>query len=197
MDSRNNLQYPFARPLSQPNARDPRQAPIPPPPYTLQAHPHRLQPSLNNDPFLPRRNERDESRQELPKPSSQGPYSIGSYTAHPPREKLGTPMEIRDRPQENSHGASWLSRVADGRADRYRHHATEGKLQFIQKGCVLVLIVFYCILQPNFVGISSISFLGEYPSPYHCFALNAITFCYCFGFYMHVDVSEIKSLICA
>ena len=129
MDSRNNLQYPFARPLSQPNARDPRQAPIPPPPYTLQAPPpHRPQSILNKDPFLPRRNERDESRQELPKPSSQGPYSIGSYTAHLPRENLGTPMEIRDRPQENSHGASWLSRVADGRPDRYRHHATEGKL---------------------------------------------------------------------
>ena len=192
MDSRNNLQYPFARPLSQPNARDPRQAPIPPPPYTLQAHPHRPQPSLNNDPFLPRRNERDDSRQELPKPSSQGPYSLGSYTAHLPRENLGTPMEIRDRPQENSHGGSWLSRVADGRADRYRHHATEGTLQFLHNECVLTLIIFYCILKSDLVGVS----WSEYPLP-DCFALHEVTSCYCFGFYMHVDVSEIKSLICA
>ena len=192
MDPRNNLQYPFARPLSQPNARDPRQAPIPPPPYTLQAHPHRLPPSLNNDPFLPRRNERDDSRQELPKPSSQGPYSLGSYTTHLPRENLGTPMEIRDRPQENSHGASWLSRVADGRADRYRHHATEGKLHFLQKECVLTLIISYCILKFDLVGVS----WSQYPLS-SCFPLHGVTSCYCFGFYMHVDVSEIKSLICA
>ena len=160
MDSRNNLQYPFARPLSQPNARDPRQAPIPPPPYTLQAHPHRLQPSLNNDPFLPRRNERDESRQELPKPSSQGPYSIGSYTAHLPRENVATPMEIRDRPQENSHGGSWLSRVADGRPDRYRHHATEGKLHLTQKGDVFILIIRYSIGYSKPILLAFLVFLG-------------------------------------
>lgn len=128
MDSRNNLQNSFTRPLSQPHARDPRQAPIPPPPYTLQTPTHRLQPSLNNDPFLPRRNDRDESRREPPMPSSQGPYSLGSYPANLPRDGLRTPMEIRDRPQENSHAASWMPRLADGRTDRYRHHATEGKI---------------------------------------------------------------------
>lgn len=37
-------------------------------------------------------------------------------------------MEIRDRPQDNHHGGSWMPRIGDGRADRYRHHATEGKL---------------------------------------------------------------------
>ena len=129
MDPRNNLQNPFIRPLSQPGARDPRQAPIPPPPYTLQTPTHRLQPSLNNDPFLPRRNERDESRQEPPKSSPQGPYTIGSYATRLPREGLGTAMEIRDRSLDNSHGASWMSRVADGRTDRYRHHPTDGKFQ--------------------------------------------------------------------
>ncbi|KAF6230522.1 hypothetical protein HO133_004866 [Letharia lupina] len=125
MDPRNNLQNPFARPLSQSSARDPRQAPIPPPPYTLQAPAHRLQPSLNNDPFLPRRNERDESRPEPPKSLSQGPFTIGSYAAGLPRDALGMAMEIRDRPQENNHSGSWVPRVGDGRADRYRHHASE------------------------------------------------------------------------
>ena len=127
MDSRSNLQNHFARPLSQSTARDPRQAPIPPPPYTtLQTHTHRLQPSLNNDPFLPRRNERDDARPEPPKPMSQGPYPIGSYAASLPREALGTAMEIRDRPQDNNHTGSWMPRLGDGRADRYRHHPTEG-----------------------------------------------------------------------
>lgn len=36
-------------------------------------------------------------------------------------------MEIRDRSQDNNHGASWMSRLGDGRADRYIHRATEGK----------------------------------------------------------------------
>ncbi len=138
MDSRNNLQNPFIRPLSQSSARDPRQAPIPPPPFTLQAPAHHLQPSLNNDPFLPRRSERDEPRQEPRKPSSQGPYTIGSYAASLSREALATPMEIRDRSQENSHGGPWMPRVGDGRPDRYRHHATEGRLQLSSHGVVLV-----------------------------------------------------------
>ena len=134
MDSRNNnLHNPFARPLSQSSARDPRQAPIPPPPYTLQAPAHRLQPSLNNDPFLPRRNERDESRQEPPKPLSQGPFTIGSYAATLSRDGLGTGMETRERTKENSHSGSWMPRLGDGRADRYRHHAAEGKLQLYSR----------------------------------------------------------------
>lgn len=130
MDSRSNLQNPYVRPLSQSSARDPRQAPIPPPPYTLQAPTHRLPPSLNHDPFLPRRNERDDSRQETPKPLSQGSFIVGSYATSVPRDAPGTLMEIRDRPQENHHAGSWMSRLGDGRADRYRHLvASEGKLQ--------------------------------------------------------------------
>ena len=131
MDSRNNLQHPFARPLSQSSAHDPRQAPIPPPPYTLQAPTHRLQPSLNNDPFLPRRNERDEPRQEPSKPLSQGPFTLSAYAAglHRHRESTGAAKEIRDRPQEHSHGGPWMPRLADGRTDRYRHHTVEGMLQ--------------------------------------------------------------------
>ena len=127
MESRNNLQIPLTRPLSQSSGRDPRQAPIPPLPYTLQAPPHRLQPSLNNDPFLPRRNERDESRQEPPKPLSQGPFTVGSYAASLPRDALGTTMELRERPQDNNHSGSWTSRIGDGRADRYRQYTTEGE----------------------------------------------------------------------
>ena len=46
-----------------------------------------------------------------------------------------------------------------------------------------------------FVGISRIAWSESLFT--NCFALDEITFCYCFDFYMHVDVSEIKSLICA
>ena len=127
METRNNLQIPLTRPLSQSSASNPRQAPIPPLPHTLQAPPHRLQPSLNNDPFLPRRNERDESRQEPPKPLSQGPFTVGSYAASLPRDALGTAMEIREKPQDNNHSGSWMSRIGDGRADRYRQYTTEGE----------------------------------------------------------------------
>ena len=54
---------------------------------------------------------------------------MGSYAASLSREALGTTMEIRDRPQDNNHAGSWMPRLGDARADRYRHHATEGKLQ--------------------------------------------------------------------
>lgn len=143
MDSHNNLQNPFARPLSQSSARDPRQAPIPPPPYTLQAPAHRLQPSLNNDPFLPRRSERDDTRQEPPRPLSQAPFALGSYPATSlSREGSGTTMEIRDRPQENSHSAPWMQRIGDGRADRYRHHVLEGKLYLSYRADKLYFYVY-------------------------------------------------------
>ena len=144
MDSRNSLQHHFPPPLTQSSVRDPRQAPIPPPPYTLQAPAHRLQPSLNNDPFLPRRNERDESRQEPPKPSPQGPYTLGSYAASLSRESLAAPMEMRDRPQETSHTAPWMPRVADGRAERYRHHSTEGEPQSL----MLIQLIHFALLHP-------------------------------------------------
>ena len=129
MDSRNKIQHPFPPPLPQSSVRDPRQAPIPPPPYTLQAPAHRLQPSLNDDPFIPRRNERDESRREQPKPSPHGPYTLGSYATSLSRESLAHPRETRDRPQEASHTAPWMPRVAEGRAERYRHHSAEGEPQ--------------------------------------------------------------------
>lgn len=166
MDSRNSLQNPFARPLSQPSARDPRQAPIPPPPYTLQAPTHRLQPSMNNDPFLPRRNERDESRQETPKPPSQGSFIIGSYATSMPRDAPGTVMEIRDRPQEHNHAGSWMSRLGDGRADRYRHIASEGKFQRTSHlDSICFLFPPCCTLHVGLVGPQRVCNVLTSPAP--------------------------------
>ena len=106
-------------------------------------------------------------------------------------------MEIRDRPQENSHGGSWLSRVADGRPDRYRHHATEGKLHFTQKGYLFILIIRYSIGYSKPILLAFLVFLGvNIPLPI-ALRLMKSHVAYCFGFYMHVDVFEIKSLICA
>ena len=123
MDSRTNTSHPaFSRPLSQPALRDPRHAPIPPPPYTLQA-PVRTAHHLNHDPFLQRRNDYEDSWQEQSKPTSQAAFSLGTYVGSAPRDALGTATENRERVQENS--GNW--RFADGRIDRYRSQSGDGK----------------------------------------------------------------------
>ena len=125
MDPRNTGQNPFARPLSQPNTRDPRQAPIPPPPYTLQAPLNRSQLPFGSDPFIPRRNERDDPRQEPPKASTHGPFSISSYAVSLPREVLGTATSVADRQRDNM--GSW-TRNGEGNGDRFRPQQMEGEL---------------------------------------------------------------------
>lgn len=124
MDHRNTpSRQPFARPLSQPGVRDARHAPIPPPPYTLQAPLRTSQPTLNHDPFLPRRNEQEDSRQEPYKSLSQASFNLGNYAAGLQREASKVGLENRDRVQEN--GTSWM--LGDGRIDRYRSHSGDGK----------------------------------------------------------------------
>ena len=120
MDSRTNTSHPaFSRPLSQPALRDPRHAPIPPPPYTLQTPVRTANPS-NYDPFLQRRNTYEDSWQEQTKPTSQAAFSLGTYVGSAPRDALGTATENRERVQEN-----W--KFADGRVDRYRSQSGDGK----------------------------------------------------------------------
>ena len=120
MDSRTNTSHPaFSRPLSQPILRDPRHAPIPPPPYTLQT-PVRTTHTFNHDPFIQRRNDYEESWQEQTKTTSQAAFSLGTYVGSAPRDALGTAMENRERVQEN-----W--RFADGRVDGYRSQSNDGK----------------------------------------------------------------------
>ena len=121
MDSRSNTSHPsFSRP--QPALRDPRHAPIPPPPYTLQT-PVRTAHHLNHDPFLQRRSDYEDSWQEQSKPTSQAAFSLGNYVGSAPRDALGTATENRERVQENS--GNW--RFADGRIDRYRSQSGDGK----------------------------------------------------------------------
>ena len=135
MDSRTNASHSaFSRPLSQPTLRDPRHAPIPPPPYTLQAPVRTAQP-LNHDPFLPRRNDYDDAWQEQIKPPSQGAFSLGTYAASAPRDALATATENRERVQENS--ANW--RFTDGRVDRYRSQSGDGKQSVLDYVCLLSL----------------------------------------------------------
>ena len=67
-------------------------------------------------------------------------------------------MEIRDRPQENNHSGSWVPRVGDGRADRYRHHASEGKPQLFSHADALeFLFLLCCRLNAELVGVPNIS----------------------------------------
>ena len=135
MDSRTNTSHSaFPRPLSQPALRDPRHAPIPPPPYTLQA-PVRTAHPFNHDPFLPRRNDYEDAWQEQIKPPSQGPFSLGTYAASAPRDALATATENRERVQENS--GNW--RFADGRVDRYRSQNGDGKQSVLDYICFLSL----------------------------------------------------------
>ena len=129
MDPRNTPSHqPFARPLSPPGVRDARHATIPPPPYILQAPLRTSQPTLNHDPFLPRRNEQEDVRHEQHKPLSQSPFSLGNYAAGLQREASGVAIENRDRVQEN--GASWI--FGDGRTDRYRSQSGNGKQHTLQ-----------------------------------------------------------------
>ena len=140
MDPRNTSSHqPFARPLSPPGVRNARLAPIPPPPYTLQAPLHASQPTPNRDPFLPRRNEHEEVRQEQHKSLSQSPFSLGNYTAGLQREASGAAMENRDSVQEN--GGSW--RFGDGRMGRYRSQSGDGKQLTLQyRQSLLIFLLF-------------------------------------------------------
>lgn len=114
MDPRNAPPNPFARPLSETSTRDARSAPIPPPPFSLQAPVRQSQPTLVNDPFLPRRNERDRPLQEA-STVSQGPFSLGQYAAALAREpsRLVT-IPAEGRPRESNGSWSLGDRATNG-----------------------------------------------------------------------------------
>jgi len=129
--------HPFARPLSQPNGHDTLRAAIPPPPYTLQA-PVQRQPSLGNDPFLPRRQEQAGPGQDMDKAFRHGPFGVAKYATSLPRDALGVATENYNRAQENDGG--W--RFGDGRIDRFRPHTSGGEFRgFII--CIMQSLVFH------------------------------------------------------
>lgn len=122
MDPRNTTtNNPFTRPPSQPNGHDAHRAPIPPPPYTLQA-PVQRQPRLGHDPFLPRRQEQGDARQDMDKSFRHAPLGVVKYGASLPKDALGNTTEDY-RAQDN--GGGW--RFGDGRMDRFRHQASSGE----------------------------------------------------------------------
>ena len=124
MDPRDNAsQAPFPRPMSQPGFRDPRHAPIPPPSYTLQTPVRTAQPTLNHDPFLPRRQEYDDVRQGQSKSLLQTPFGLGNYAASASRDALAIAAENRDRVQDN--GMNW--RLGEGRMDQYGSQNGDGE----------------------------------------------------------------------
>lgn len=124
MDPRNSINNnPFARPLSQPNGHHNAQAPVPPPPYTLQA-PIQQQPSIVNDPFLPRRQEQGDARLDIDRGFRHGPPGA-RYATSLPRDALGTATENYNRMQDN--GGGW--RFADRRADHFSAQVLDGKSQ--------------------------------------------------------------------
>ena len=63
-------------------------------------------------------------------------------------------------PQDNGRTGSWMSRLGDGRVDRYRHHATEGKFSDCISRRRIVIRVLLCdilnldlLVVPTFLGI--------------------------------------------
>lgn len=136
MDPRNTPRDPFGRPTSESATRDPRNAPIPPPPYTLQAPLRQPQPTFANDPFLPRRNEQDGSRQEPPRPISQSPFSLEKYAAALSRESTKPAMISGEGKPRDTNGAwSYGDRMMNG----YRSHDTAGELISLFEFQVLVI----------------------------------------------------------
>ena len=119
MDLRNSPHNPFARPLSEQIIRDQRDRSRPPPPpppplYTLQAPVRQSQPTLARDPFIPRRRERDDSRQGSANSLSQSPFGLRKYAATLTREALG----LSTMPQDgmlSSQDSRETWRSADGR----------------------------------------------------------------------------------
>ncbi len=169
MDSRTNTSHSaFPRPLSQPAARDPRHAPIPPPPYTLQT-PVRTAHPFNHDPFLPRRNDYEDAWQEQIKPPSQGSFGLGTYNASAPRDTLATATENRERVQENS--GNW--RLGDGRVDRYRSQSGDGKQSILEHICFFSLhiqssvhlcsfaLLLHVSRHPSFVRFHSLAYMHQ------------------------------------
>lgn len=122
----------FARFPLQPNGHDAHRAPIPPPPYTLQA-PIQQQPSIVNDPFIPRRQEQGDARLNMDRTFKHGSLGIANYTSALPRDALGTATENYNRMQDNARG--W--RLGDGRADRFRLQTVGGECGrfMIMSGC--------------------------------------------------------------
>ncbi len=124
MDPRNIPQTPFARPPSETSTRDPRSAPIPPPPYTLQAPIRQPLPTFNNDPFLPRRHDLDGSRHELHRPVSQSPFSLEKYAAGSPRDPPGSATVLAEGMLRDTNG-SWS--LGDRLMNGFQSHNTRGE----------------------------------------------------------------------
>jgi len=124
MDPRNIPQNPFARPPSETSTRDPRGPPIPPPPYTLQAPVRQPQPTFTNDPFLPRRNDLDGSRQEIHRTVSQSPFSLEKYAAGLPREPPGSATVSAEGKLRDTNG-SWS--LGDRIMNGYRSQDMKGE----------------------------------------------------------------------
>lgn len=86
MDPRHSTQHPFSRPPSHQPIRESQFAPIPPPPYSSQQSTMPTDSLHGNDPFLRRRNERDNYRTSSPISNPTQPYTLSntpSYTTSP------------------------------------------------------------------------------------------------------------------
>ena len=89
-------------------------------------------------------------------------------------------MEIRERPQDNNHSGSWMSRIGDGRADRYRQYTTDGEdLIACHAGdvCFVSSVAAYRILSfsESQLHVGGPRFL---PLPKHGFALIEMRFAF-------------------
>ena len=135
MEPRSTPHNPFVRPLSAHNVRDARDVPVPPPPFTLQAPIRQSEPTLSNDPFLPRRNDRDNPRPGPVNSLPPSPFSLEKYAASLSRAAPPTPTTLAEGPQtprDNSGPWNQGDRTIDG----FRLRGVHGKLYFLCMGCL-------------------------------------------------------------
>lgn len=137
MDPRHSAQHPFSRPPSHQTLRDSRFAPIPPPPYSSQQSAMPADSLHGNDPFLRRRNERDDYRTSSPLSNQTQPYTLPNtpntpnYTASP----LFSPA-IRDTQTSRTP-------YGNGRSERYTTQRPESGTYL--RGFILLCCVDGCL----------------------------------------------------
>ena len=130
MDPRSTPHHPFPRPLSEHSLRDSRSVPLPPPPYTLQAPIRQSHPTLTNDPFLPRRNERSDPRQAPGQTLPQSPFSLEKYAASLSREAPASAMMLANGQQQTLRDSDGAWRSADRGVDGSMHRNIHGMCYF-------------------------------------------------------------------
>ena len=163
MDPRSAPQNTFVQQRSSENIiSDSRKAPVPPLPYTLQTPVRPSQPTLSNDPFFPRRNERDDPRQGPLNRPSQSPFSLDKYAASLARD-VPHPVSLGPEGHHVLRESRGTWRLGDGRADGYRPRDTQGGFH-LSYGSTNLLSTSDCGIVSYFSAVLRVSNVLHLPS---------------------------------